>query len=342
MADTKRPSRAEAVRSRRAKRERKGRRGAQPAAPPPPAKTAKTAPVLMRGLKVEVPLERKKGAAVRRRYDISLQTPGAEVQLPAVGFLRPSWRWLSALLAASLLTLLGLMWNHPRFLVGAIEVQGLERLEVRELNLVLGIENAPVFTLDPARMEHDLMLAFPEFQRVEVRISLPNAVSLTVEERQPVLGWLNAQGMVLVDVDGVSFPARGLVTDGGRDTTRGGQLLPVIHAPDLVMAQQSSQDGAPAVNPYVGRQLLTTEQVSALLVLSQAAPAGSELVFDPQHGMGWEDPGGWVVFFGEQGGDMAARLQVYAAILQDLENERVTPAFISVEYLHAPYYRMER
>ncbi len=72
-------------------------------------------------------------------------------------------------------------------------------------------------------------------------------------------------------------------------------------------------------------------------------PEGTVLVFDSEHGLGWNDPnGGWDVFFGNEDEDMDMKLAVYQALVERLKTEGIQPALISVEYVHAPYYRMER
>jgi hypothetical protein len=58
--------------------------------------------------------------------------------------------------------------------------------------------------------------------------------------------------------------------------------------------------------------------------------------------LGWNDPNGWEVFFGSQGNDMNQKLAVYKSLVERLQSEGIQPALISVEYIHAPYYRMER
>lgn len=344
MAENADFSRAEAVRARRAKRlqrEQSPRKAV--AAGRSVERTAHHAPIVMRGISTDVPIQRKKLSRVRRRYDISLGSPGAEMRLPPVPVMRPSWRWLSGVLALGLLALLFAMWNFPVFLVQTIEIQGLQRLDARELHLVLGIQNESIFSLDPAALTFELGSAFPEFEDIEVSIGMPNLVTISVHERLPVIGWVNSQGMVLVDKDGISFPARGVVYGNAEN-----QTFPVVEAPDLVMrppdpekAEAAAQQGY-ILNPYVNRELLKPHQVEAIVGMSQIVPANAKIVYDPRHGMGWKDPAGWVVYFGLDGTDMQARMQMYEAIVEDLRSRNVTPAFISVEFLHAPYYRMER
>jgi hypothetical protein len=87
---------------------------------------------------------------------------------------------------------------------------------------------------------------------------------------------------------------------------------------------------------------LSPELVSAILELNAKMPADTVLVYDSEHGLGWNDPKGWEVFFGAEDQDMEMKLSVYQALVERLESEGIQPALISVEYVHAPYYRMER
>jgi cell division protein FtsQ len=87
---------------------------------------------------------------------------------------------------------------------------------------------------------------------------------------------------------------------------------------------------------------LTPELVDSIIALGAKMPAETILVFDSEHGLGWNDPHGWEVFFGAEDQDMEMKLIVYQALVERLQNEGIQPALISVEYVHAPYYRMER
>ena len=347
MPDQDTLSRAEAVRARREKREsrQKTREKRTDAPPPRLERTANAVPIIMRGVKADIPVQRKKHSKVRRRYDISLGSQGAEVRLPPVPVMRPSWRWLSGLIVMGLVVLLAMMWNSPMFQVQTIEVQGLQRLDAREINLVLGVQNASIFSLDPGKLTFELGKAFPEFLAVDVQVALPNIVSVAVEERVPVLAWVNAQGMVLVDAGGISFPARGLVNGDAAESIS----FPVVDAPNMVMKPPDPAETEEALkadgfvlNPYVKRRILSPVQVQAILTMSESAPANAKIVYDPKHGMGWKDPAGWIVYFGLDGAEMQQKLLMYAAVVKDLQSRNVTPEFISVEFVHAPYYRMER
>jgi cell division protein FtsQ len=71
-------------------------------------------------------------------------------------------------------------------------------------------------------------------------------------------------------------------------------------------------------------------------------PADTQLVYDSQYGLGWEDQLGWEVYFGLQTSDMEQRLVVYQGVVDYLTDHGLQPELVSVEFIHAPYYRMER
>jgi hypothetical protein len=81
--------------------------------------------------------------------------------------------------------------------------------------------------------------------------------------------------------------------------------------------------------------------VSAILSMSAQAPAGTPLIYDALHGLGWKDAAGWEVYFGDIR-DIEMKLRVYQALVKRLQGEGLQPALISVEYVHSPYYRLER
>jgi hypothetical protein len=57
--------------------------------------------------------------------------------------------------------------------------------------------------------------------------------------------------------------------------------------------------------------------------------------------MGWSDPQGWQVFFGSSTADMDSKLVTYRGIVDYLNQKHIKPKLISVEFAHAPFYRME-
>jgi cell division septal protein FtsQ len=257
----------------------------------------------------------------RRRYHVALPVAaGAEMRLPAMPQVRVGWRLLSFGISLALGWALYTLWTAPQFHVAAVEVEGPSRLGAGEVNAVLDLTGASIFTVRPADLRAALAAAFPELTGIHVRAGFPAVVRVSAAERVPVIAWEHEGIRVWVDGEGYAFLPRGEV-DG---------LVPVVaHGLPPLQAGQEEQS----------QQLLTPDLVRAILTLAPSAPEGAPLAYDPDHGLGWADPRGWQVYFGPRPTDMGARLAVYQAIIKQLKALGVRPSLISVEYLHAPYYR---
>jgi hypothetical protein len=86
---------------------------------------------------------------------------------------------------------------------------------------------------------------------------------------------------------------------------------------------------------------MPVDMVSAILSMSAQAPKDTTLVYDAKHGLGWKDPRGWDAYFGNVK-EIEMKLRVYNALLEKLKKDDVQPVLISLEYVHAPYYRLEK
>ena len=182
------------------------------------------------------------------------------------------------------------------------------------------ITGSSIFAVDPGALLASLQSTFPELDNVDVHVGFPAKVVIEAREREPLLFWEQTGLRVWVDADGVAFLPRGEVEG----------LVPV-----------QAQD-APPMSEEAGKQnqLITPAMVQAILQLSEQAPEGTSLLYDPTHGLGWADPDGWQVYFGLSPENMPARLAVYQSIAADLQRKNIKPLLISVEFLHAPYYRL--
>jgi hypothetical protein len=241
-----------------------------------------------------------------------------------------------------MLTSLFLIWKAPVFQVIKVEAKGLQRLTVSDLNTVMGTLGKSVFTINPALLDESLHQAFPELSKISIKIGLPANVKVVVTEREPVISWIQDGSETWVDAEGISFPPRGtpanlLVRVEGHGTP------PSITPAATQENMQNLPEGTPAAASITTPTLrLSADMVSAILALGAKMPADTLLVYDSVHGLGWNDPQGWEVFFGAEDQDMEMKLTVYQALVERLKNEGIQPALISVEYVHAPYYRIER
>jgi hypothetical protein len=195
------------------------------------------------------------------------------------------------------------------------------------VNSVLDIRDEPVFTINPNALVQKAQEAFPEFSSVSVQVNLPHDVEMQVEERQPILTWKQDGRTLLVDANGVAFPQRDL--SGAAPS-----LMVEAFSSPAVPRQLSQEEGT-------SMQFLSVDRVSAILSMSAQAPKDTPLVYDSRHGLGWKDSRGWEVYFGDVR-DIDMKLRIYQSIIKKIGKGEAKPVLISVEYPHAPYYRLER
>jgi hypothetical protein len=88
--------------------------------------------------------------------------------------------------------------------------------------------------------------------------------------------------------------------------------------------------------------MLSTELITTLQAMGKSVPEGTSILFSTEHGFGWKDPGGWQVYFGKSLAEMSQKLLVYQKLVERLAEQGIEPSMISVEFLHAPFYRTER
>jgi len=306
-------------------------------------------PVMVRGLDGGAAVGNSKAFnRSRRRIDVPLNVPGAEVRLPSVPRVNIGWRVLSLLLVCLCAYAIYQVWETDTYRVDLVEVNGLTRVTSMDLNTYLGISGEPIFTLNPASIEKDLSNAFSEFSSVSVSVALPNTVAITVTERVPVLVWNVDEKNLLIDQNGSVFPAR----DGLFDITQ----YPIVHSQEVpgdinYGSSMPLASGELELNRYASNELiddqgtakakqkLSPEMVSTILILDEYAPEGAILHFDDLHGLSWKDRRGWEVYFGSVN-DIEMKLSVFKAIFNKLKMDEVRPEFISVEFVHNPYYRL--
>ncbi len=265
------------------------------------------------------------------------------MRLPSLPRVRVGWRVLSLALTIFFGALLYQYWNSPGYQVQIVEIEGLQRLSSAEVNAVLDLNNEPIFAVDIAAAKASLEKTFPEFSDIQVTVSLPNQVTVSLSERTPVLVWQQDGRTLLVDQEGVAFPLRGetlpadLPVVQAQDTPE--SALPLVLSAEAFTSLEAVQ-AAQLAQQAAATSLLSDEIVSAVLSLTQNAPANTPLAFDNQRGLGWQDARGWKVYFGDAQ-DIEMKLNVYNSMLAQLSAQGIQPSLISVEFVHAPYFRVE-
>lgn len=338
-------TRAEDARQRRAQNSQQAeRRVTRNVVQPTQRRTAQTPPVTVRG--GSVPLHQKARGKVRRQYYYSLGTTGAEVRLPSVPIVRPGWRLLSGLLVLLFGAAFYFAYNLPALQVNAIEYEGLKRIKPADIEEVIDLQNLPIFMVDASKVAADLARFFPDLKDVKIQVNLPASIKITAVERKPVLGWSTEDQTVWVDADGFIFPARGKVKN--LLVIEADSQPPLVKTDEELLAtpeEPGSIKNAKEVTPAqedLTTQIMEPAMISAAQGLKKHVPDGTIIIYTAKDGLGWSDPAGWTVYIGQNLDNIEMKLIVYEAIVEKLNEEGITPAVISVENVHAPYYRLEQ
>jgi cell division protein FtsQ len=319
MSEKDEVSRAEAVRQRHVKQNAKRvEQATQRAYRPSPAVASRK--------KGYAPAKRRPVYS-KRRYNIMLALlPDFHLERPILSLprFRTGWRPVSLFLSFMLGVAIYLVWTLPYFHATWATVTGNSRLTVEEINTALGISGRSIFMIQPEEVETNLLMNYPELAAVKVSVYLPNYVYVNVVERQPVILWQQGEGYTWIDSEGIAFRPRGAVAG----------LVPVLGL-ETPPAGTAKADDPLSPPPYISKEL-----VDAILVLAPNVPPGAMMTYDPHEGLGWTDNRGWKVFFGTDARDMPMKVRVYQSLVDSLMARGLYPAYISVAYPDAPYYRM--
>jgi len=353
--DPKNANRADAARSRRTQRSQQRVSQVSERATRP----ERSRPVTVRGNTFGTPIHRKAGTQrARRQFYLTMDQAGSELRLPAIALANPGWRLMSALLA--ILAVVGIysMWSSPYFSIAAVEVNGLQRLSPDDLTAALHLENLSIIEIDRQAVLETLTGSFPELVDINVGVFMPNFVTISAAERQPVLAWQTGEQVSWVDEEGIIFPARGEAEVAV--TIHSTSDLPLAALPVDLLLQAQDSDAEPtgeeaqpglfgitAGGSEPGAQKNIALKADPMLItaaqeLRQILPAETAILYDPVNGLGWDDPLGWQVYIGRDLTDYEAKYASYQKIAAFLMEQGLRPTLVSVEHLNAPFYRLEQ
>ena len=260
-----------------------------------------------------------------------------------------SWRILSGLLTIMFLFFLTTAWQSTDFQVSVIDVKGNQRINQDEIIKTLTVMNEPLFTVQPDEIAQTILSTFPELKDVKVTLYLPNKISITVNERQPYIAWQLEKQTLWMDSDGFLFPARGQASSA--------ITIQSLSYPSFYTTQPGDQAAIqiekyhPKLNDWKSppdsmtwfkyHQQIDPGLLTAILKLNVQIPSQKALLFDSNRGLGWTDEHGWKIFVGFDLDHIDEKWLMYEKISADLVKQGIKPSLVSVEYLHAPYYRVD-
>jgi len=253
------------------------------------------------------------------------------------------WRLLSFILVLVLGYIIVTAWQSPDFRVNDIKITGLKRLAPTDISQTLNIDGQYIFAIQPIQIKRKIEETYPELTNVNVGIHLPASITIHVAEMQPEIAWLFNNQMIWIDGRGRLIPAVG---DAGEIMTISGDHPPIY----VPIGEQEEFSIIDKKDFYTGGLLSTfftipkrmdANLLSAIIQLYAWLPNEDTLLFEKERGIGWRDIRGWNVFMGSKLENINDKMVMYETIVRELENEGIKPSMVSVEFLHAPFFRVD-
>ena len=272
-----------------------------------------------------------------RKVNVPLKTKGAELQLPAFPQINLGWRLISGAIFLLSLAVVFSFSSLDTFEAAGINLHGSDRLGAEAILSQVDIIGKAIISIKPEAVEQKIIERFPSLNSVKVSVGLPSSVNIQVTERDPIILWQTAEEPLWIAADGVTFPVRGEAET----------ILTVLAAgnpPEIAVQEDINQaEEGEGMSILLEKNYPRTslDFVHGILALREYLPDGANLQFDAQFGLGWQDPRGWMVYFGNDTSEIDVKLAEYETIITKLNQENLSPSLISLEFLHSPFYRME-
>ncbi|HQC64087.1 MAG TPA: FtsQ-type POTRA domain-containing protein [Anaerolineaceae bacterium] len=274
-------------------------------------------------------------------------TPGKELRLPAVPRVSVGMRVFSGILALLLLVGVISMLKSDSFKVNpnGINIRGNFRVSNAEIASKLSSYGTRIIEVEPNKIEQVIIRDFPDIKTVKVGVSLPANLNVLVVERIPSIIWFvdateeTEASQIWIDDEGYSFEVRGaasLPIEVYANTTPPPPFKPVeMEKPTAPEETETEEEVFKEPEPNVDPRL-----VEAIQALNQLKPQGTQLRYDARRGLGWVDPNyGWMVYFGRSAEHLDLKMAQYQKIAELILERNLQPTLISLEFLHAPYFR---
>lgn len=222
--------------------------------------------------------------------------------------------------------------SSDRFQVRTVRVHGNVLLGRSEIETVAAVRGVNSFWVNPADIAGRLT-ALPLVQRVEINLALPDAIDISITERQPAAFWISGERSYLVDREGVILKAVDVETQQARACA--GQPCDPRLAPLATVAQL---DGKP-LNPgdrVDASALATSARLATLLPKVGVEP----LAFEWSRDFGLEVPtrDGWRARF-DYAGNVEQQVSALRTIRDELSRTHSPAEIIDVRFGDRPYFR---
>ena len=299
-------------------------------------------PLVVSRTSIGAPVYQRASTRVKRRTSFAVDKIGTELIIPGLPMVKVGWRLLSGTFIFFLSFMLVTFVKAPYFIVMHPEIRGLSSYEISEFENLIKVAGSMVYEIDPSILHSKLVKSYPEIMDLSVNVVFPSQVIISGRERIPVITWRYGESAVWVDKDGYLFPAR-------RETdatvmVNASDAPPLSLEETLLLEIESGNPGDDSdteASDGLTNKRIDKAVFDAVLRIGKQMPDGFILAYDSRAGIGWNDPRGWYVSFGPDLDNLDEKLMVYETLLKEFIAKNIQPSYISVENLHAPYYRME-
>lgn len=221
-------------------------------------------------------------------------------------------KFAAGVLMALFLGALYAMFNADIFFIQAPIVVGNKVVPREEIIEVSGMRGWNIFFVEPevvANAVHTL----PEFQDVQVYVTLPNTLEIYATERRAIFVWEVAGKNFWVDEEGIAMRPRGMVQNGWHVRDSEGKAV-----------KYGERINPDAFNAAV-----------SLINVWQAAPRYFE--WTKEHGLTLRDEHGWLIYFGSAS-QMQDKVTALSIVTNQLLRDKRAVAFIDLGS-GLPYYQ---
>ena len=201
----------------------------------------------------------------------------------------------AATVAIPALLLIGLVYLFAfssTFKVTHATIKGTHRLATADVYFMSHIDGKSIFSISPKKVAKRLETQVPYIKHAEVRLALPNKVTILIQEREPIIEWDNPQKPMWISKDGVVLEAIG-------------DAFNLMHLYDQ-QGKAIGKDGKIPQDYIKGMQMLHDGlQVSDFTIGSK--------------GLQIHDPAGWEAYFGSPP-KLCDRIENYLKMRKDWLN----------------------
>ena len=244
------------------------------------------------------------------------------------------------------------IWYLPYFRVTTVNVVGGDRVTPDEVMNIAPLKGQRMLTIIPNQIATVVQNSFPVLNSVEVRTGIPNSITIHLDERQPVLAWSQDGTTRWISADGVAFDPYGeagsivtIAAEGNPPTGKTNLTVAKQEQPktlaSIILKKEVAEADPEKITATPPKSFIDPSLIPAIQAIASQVPEGVHADLPPPLRPGLAGSAGLDGLLRNESDDMPAKLNMYRTIVDKLKAQGETPSLISMEYLYAPYYRME-